>query len=77
MGRAKLLLRILGVAPAVLGLTCLPVAYGINPKRDLSVFSNLADTGMFVTAGFVLIAIGATLVLASWMLPGEESEDLL
>ena len=77
MDRAKLLIRIVGVASAASGLVCLPVGYGINPKRDLSVFSNLADTGMFVTLGLILIAVGAILLAGSWLLPGEESEDLL
>ena len=77
MGGAKLRLRILGVAIAAVGLMCLPVGYGINPKRDLSAFNNLSDTGIFVTGGFVFIAIGAVLFVASWILPGEEPEDLL
>ena len=77
IGRAKLLLRIAGVVIAAIGIVCLPVGYGINPKRDLSVFNNLADTGIFVTAGLVFIATGAVLVLASWILPGEEREDIL
>jgi hypothetical protein len=62
MGRAKLLLRIGGAAIAAFGLVCLPVGYGVNPKRGLSVFNNLADTGIFVTAGLVLIATGAVLL---------------
>jgi hypothetical protein len=77
MGWAKLLLRVVGVAIAAAGLVCLPVGYGINPKRDLSVFNNLADTGIFVTMGLVLIAVGAVLCVASWVLPGEEPEDVL
>jgi hypothetical protein len=76
-GRAKLLLRIVGVAIAAFGLVCLPVGYSINPKRDLSAFNNLADTGIFVTVGFVLIATGVVLFVASWILPGEEPEDVL
>jgi len=77
MGRAKLLLRIAGVASAAIGLTCFPVGYGINPKRDLSIFDNLADMGMFVTLGLILIAAGAVMLAASWFLPGDEPEDLL
>ena len=76
-GRVKLVLRIVGVATAAAGLVCLPVGYGINPKRDLSVFNNLADTGMFITLGLILMAVGAVMLAASWFLPGEEPEDLL
>ena len=75
MARAKLLLRTLGVAIPATGLVCLPVGYGINPKRDLSVFNNLADMGIFVTMGLILVAVGAILFVASWVLPGEEPED--
>jgi len=77
MGRAKVFLRIVGLAIAAAGLMCLPVGYGINPRRDLSVFNNLADTGMFVTMGLILIAVGAVLFVASWVVPGEEPEDIL
>jgi hypothetical protein len=75
MGRAKLVLRIAGVATTAAGVTCFPVGYGINPKRDLSVFNNLADTGMFVTLGLILLAIGAVLLAASSLLRGAEPPD--
>jgi len=42
----------------------------------LSVFSNLADMGIFVTLGLVLLAVGMLLFLGSWLLPGREPEDL-
>lgn len=77
MGRGKLLLRIAGVASMAAGLGCLPVGYGINPKRDLSAFNNLADMGVFVNLGLILIAVGAVVLLASWFLPGEEPDDFL
>jgi hypothetical protein len=75
MGQTKLFLRIGGVVSVAGGALCLPVGYGINPKRDLSVFSNLADTGIFVTLGLVLLAVGALLFLGAWLLPGKEPED--
>jgi len=56
---------------------CLPVGYGINPKRDLSAFSNVADMGMFIAMGLTLLAIGAVLLAASYFLRGREAEDLL
>jgi hypothetical protein len=76
MGRAKLL-RIFGVASAVSGLACFPVGYGMNPVRDVSVFENLADTGMLISLGLALMAVGAIMLALSWLLPGEAPEDLL
>ena len=77
MGHAKLLLRIADVASAAVGLGCFPVGYGVNPKRDMSLFENLADTGIFMKLGLILIVAGAVMFGASWFLPGEEPEDLL
>ena len=77
MGRAKLLLRIFGVASAVSGLACFPVGYGIKPARHESVFANLADTGMFIRLGLALMVVGAIMLALSWLLPGEAPEDLL
>ena len=62
---------------AAIGIVCLPVGYGITPKRDLSAFNNLADTGIFVTAGLVLVTTGAVLLGISRILPGQESEEIL
>ncbi len=76
MEQAKLLLRIGGAASLAAGVLCLPVGYGVNPKRDLSAFSNLADMGIFVTSGLIMVAIGAVLLLGSWLLPGKEPEDV-
>jgi hypothetical protein len=56
---------------------CFPVGDGVNPKRDLSVFNNLAGMGMFITMGLILLTIGAVLLTASWFLTGGEPEDLL
>jgi len=77
MGRAKLLLRIAGVASAAVGLGCFPVGYGVNPQRDMGLFENLADTGIFVKLGLILIAAGAVMFGTSWFLPGEDPDDLL
>ena len=76
MGRAKLILRIAGVGSIAGGVLCLPVGYGVNPRRDLSVFNNLADMGMFVTAGLTLLGVGAVLLAVSWLLHRGEPEDL-
>jgi hypothetical protein len=42
----------------------------------LSAFSNLADMGIFVTSGLIMIAIGAVLLLGSWLLPSKEPEEV-
>jgi hypothetical protein len=70
--QAKLVLRIAGVISLAVGALCLPVGYGINPARDLSVFSNLADIGVFVTIGLIMLVLGALLLLSSCLLPGRE-----
>lgn len=75
MKLVKFFLRIAGFVSFALGITCLPLGYGINPKRDLSAFNNLADTGVLVTLGLILMAIGAVLLLGSWLLPGQDPDD--
>ena len=77
MGRAKLVLRIVGIASTMVGVVCFPAGFGLDPRRDSSAFNNLADTGMFVTLGLVLIAAGVVTFAASWLLPGPEPEDFL
>lgn len=69
VARAKLLLRIVGVALLLLGLMCLPSGSGISPKRDLSAFNNLADAGLFLRVGLV-VTTGGALLVAAWILPG-------
>lgn len=74
MEQTKLVLRVAGVAAVAIGALCLPVGYGVNPKRHLSAFNNLVDTGIFTTVGLIMLAIGAILLLSSWVLPGKEPE---
>jgi hypothetical protein len=76
-GRVKLLLRILGATSIAVGFGCLPLGYGVNPKRDLSIFENFADLGMFVTMGLILMPVGVGMLVLSWVLPGDEPEDFL
>lgn len=77
MGRVRLLLKIGGISSILVGLMCLPIGYGINPKRDLSFFANLADMGVLLKVSLVLLVLGAAILVASWLVPGEEPEDLL
>jgi multisubunit Na+/H+ antiporter MnhB subunit len=77
MRRVKIALQIAGAAVAAVGVLCLPMGFGVNPKRDLSAFFNLADTGIFVKAALVLIAIGFIVLAVGYMLPGGKPEDML
>ena len=62
---------------AAVGVLCLPLGFGVSPKRDLSAFFNLADMGMFLKAAAVLIPIGFIIFAVGYMLPGGEPEDIL
>ena len=57
--------RGIGIVIALLGVTALPLGMGVSPKRDTNFFNNLADTGMFIKYGFVLIFIGIVVLIAS------------
>jgi hypothetical protein len=63
-----------GTLAAVIGLLGLPLGYGVSPKRDLSVFYNLTDMGVFIEAAFVLILFGLSALVVSCFLPGNLDE---
>ena len=63
--------RAAGILILAIGVLCLPLGIGISPKRDLSVFSNLADAGLFIKAGLVIAAVGVFIVFLSFLLPDE------
>ena len=67
----KPFLRVGGIVAILVGLTCLPLGYGVSPKRDLSVFNNIVDTGAFVEIGFALIAGGLAALALSRFVPGD------
>ena len=77
MHRIKLGLQIAGLAVAAVGVLCLPVGFGINPKRDLSAFFNLTDMGMFLRVALVLIPVGSIVFALGYLLPRGEPEDML
>jgi hypothetical protein len=54
---------------ALVGLGALPVGMGVSPKRDANFFNNLADTGMFIKYGLLLILIGIAILIGSVFLP--------
>ena len=64
-------LRAAGIVIFALGGLCLPLGVGISPKRDLNVFHNLADAGLFNKAGFVIAAVGLVIFFLSFLLPDE------
>ncbi len=72
--RVTTALRVAGIVVMVLGLICLPLSIGVSPKRDLSAFNNLVDLGFFWKPGLVLLAVGAVMVIVSWLLTGVEGE---
>ena len=74
VNRLKTVLRIGGIVVAGIGGMCLPIGFGDNPKRDLSLFNNLADLGAFVQIGLLLIALGLVVLGVSYAIPGEMSD---
>ena len=76
MSRLEAALRIGGIFAALIGVTCLPLGFGVSPKRDSSLFSNLADMGAFIRLGFGLIALGVIGIGLSYVIPGESDDSL-
>jgi hypothetical protein len=65
----KTLALILGVVLCCLGIKCLPVGFAANPERNLSLFSNFADTGAFAHTGVVLICAGLLVIALTLLFP--------
>jgi hypothetical protein len=64
--------RSLGVISICIGVLCFPVGFGVSPKRDLNVFSNLADLNLFFEAGVALVGAGGLVCIVSVFLPSAE-----
>src|SRR6266404_5391007 len=62
MTRVKLILQVAGIIIGAIGLLCFPLGFGTNPKRDLNGFDNLADIGMFVRPGLILLGAGGIIL---------------
>jgi hypothetical protein len=56
---------------AAIGVVCLPIGFGVSPKRDLSLFNNLADMGSFVNVGILLITLGVISLGLSSLVPSD------
>jgi hypothetical protein len=54
---------------------CMPVGYGVSPKRDQSVFHNLADMNAFVVWGAALGGCGVCLLAAAFILSVGRDND--
>ncbi len=52
-----------------IGILCLPIGFGANPKRDTSAFYNFADLGIFLKIGLTLLAIGLFILLVIAFIP--------
>jgi hypothetical protein len=62
-------IRGIGIVIALVGGLSFKFTPGINPERDLSVFHNLADLGLFIEYGFILVVVGTVLILLSFLMP--------
>ena len=69
MRTLKSWIRGIGVVLALVGLGALPLGIGVSPKRDTSLFNNLANTGMFIKYGLLLILIGIVILIGSVFIP--------
>jgi hypothetical protein len=65
----------IGIVIAVIGLGALPLGMGVSPKRDTNFFSNLADTGMFITYGLLMIVAGIVILIVSAFIPPHDEGD--
>ncbi|CAN5467967.1 hypothetical protein BH09VER1_BH09VER1_26150 [soil metagenome] len=54
-----------GVVLCVLGMDSLPRALGTDPQRNLSLFNNFADLGIFTHVGTKLVAAGLLVIILS------------
>jgi hypothetical protein len=70
MSRVKTILRVGGMIIVAIGIMCLPVAHA-TPKRDTSVFYNLADLDAFVRIGFSMIGVGLAALAISRAIPAD------
>ena len=58
-----------GVVIVCLGYECLPHGQSISPPNSLSFFVQSADSGVFKSFGFPILAIGALLIVIGLVIP--------
>ena len=61
--------RITAAGFVLVGVSCFPIGVGVNPKRDRSLFFQVADTGVWFRLGIILVLVGAVLFLIACLLP--------
>ena len=64
-------LRIGGIVGSLVGLMALPLGRGVSPKRDLSAFYLITDTGAFVKIALALVVAGLIAMILSLLVPGD------
>jgi hypothetical protein len=69
---ARDLARVLGFVLLGFGFLCLPVGIGASPKRDTSVFFNVADMGLYLKVALILMPLGLVVIIVSFFLPGDD-----
>jgi hypothetical protein len=67
--RLKVFAGVTGMVLLILGVICMPIGYGVSPKRDQSAFYNLADMSAFLLWGSVLAGFGLILLVVAFTLP--------
>jgi len=75
MPTLKTWVRGIGFVAILIGGLSFPVGIGINPERDTSRFHNLADGGLFINYGFILILAGIALVVISILIPSRSGHE--
>jgi hypothetical protein len=67
--------RLVGFIFIMLGLVCLPMPIGANPKADQSAFRQVASHGSFLYAALPLMAVGSIIFLGSFIkMNGEKNK---
>jgi hypothetical protein len=61
--------RLVSLVFFVLGLMFFPVGRGVNPKRDLSTFNQVVDTGVFLRLSLCFFGVSLLFLLISFLIP--------
>jgi hypothetical protein len=72
--KVRVFVRVSGMALLILGILCMPVGFGVSPKRDQSAFNNLADMRAFLLWGAVLGGSGVILLIVGAILPSRPDD---
>jgi hypothetical protein len=67
----------IGIVTALVGVSLFGLAPGISPLGDTRIFHNLADLGLFIECGLILIIVGTVIILLSFMIPSTVDIDFV